>query len=437
MTGGVLLEVLLRFLVVCAVMAIFIASQLFWFRRVGELGARFISSEKWRRALRAAGTVVFLFLFAYNFAWVQRAPEPTTLTLTAALLQAPFRWWMVSSLLGFGFVVIFWVADRLVRSLRWCYRAIAGAAATMTRKGELQPAADPPADPPSPSRRRFLEQAAIAVSATPFAAAGYGLLFGRTDLEITNQRIRLPRLPKAFHSFRLAQLSDIHIGPFMTAEDVRRYVGVTNQLKPDAVALTGDFITWDPATQAAVVEALSGLKAPFGVFGCLGNHEAWYEVEDSITRMFAARGIRILRREREVLETSGERLNLIGVDFQTRRPMGPPGARFVGHYLEGVDRLMLPDTANILLSHNPNTFDRAAELGIDLSLAGHTHGGQVTLEFIHPSLSPSRLITDYVRGWFQKGSSQLYVNSGIGTMFAPIRVGSPPEITVVELVREG
>ena len=95
----------------------------------------------------------------------------------------------------------------------------------------------------------------------------------------------------------------------------------------------------------------------------------------------------------------------------------------------------LPDTANILLSHNPNTFDRAAELGIDLSLAGHTHGGQVALEYISPDLSPARLITPYVRGWFRKGGSQLYVNRGIGTIFSPVRFGSPPEITLYELNR--
>jgi predicted MPP superfamily phosphohydrolase len=94
----------------------------------------------------------------------------------------------------------------------------------------------------------------------------------------------------------------------------------------------------------------------------------------------------------------------------------------------------MPDTANILLSHNPNSFDRASDLGIDLTLAGHTHGGQVTLEFIHPGLSPSRLITPYVQGWFRKGASQLYVNRGIGTIGFPIRLGAPPEITVFELV---
>ena len=96
---------------------------------------------------------------------------------------------------------------------------------------------------------------------------------------------------------------------------------------------------------------------------------------------------------------------------------------------------MQPGAVNILLSHNPNTFDRAAELGIDLSLAGHTHGGQVTLEYISPGLSPARLITPYVRGWFKKDNSQLYVNRGIGTIFSPVRFGAPPEITVYELKR--
>ena len=245
----------------------------------------------------------------------------------------------------------------------------------------------------------------------------------------------LPRLPKAFDGFRIAQLSDIHIGPFMPVEDIRKYVAMVNPLKPDLVALTGDFVTWEASPQGAVVDALSGLKAPFGVFGCLGNHERWAGAEDSITRLFAARGIRILRQENAAIESGGERLNLIGVDYQTRARFGPPRDGIVNEYLDGVESLMLPDTINILLSHNPNTFDRAAELGIDLSLAGHTHGGQVTLEYISPDLSPARLITPYVRGWFKKGDSQLYVNRGIGTIFSPVRFGSPPEITLYELKR--
>jgi len=275
----------------------------------------------------------------------------------------------------------------------------------------------------------------VALSTAPFVAGAYGMFYERLNLEVSRQRIKIPRLPRAFEGFRIAQLSDLHVGPFMTAKEIRRYVGIANGLKPDLVALTGDFVTWDPSTQSAVVDALAEIKASFGVYGCLGNHEMWAKVEDSITRLFARRGIRILRGERALIKSGGDVINLLGVDYQTRTPMGPRGQRLVREYLQGVRSLMAPDTANILLSHNPNTFDRAAELGIDLSLAGHTHGGQLTLEFVHPDLSPSRLITPYVRGWFEKPGGQLYVNRGIGTIFVPIRFDAPPEITVCELVR--
>jgi predicted MPP superfamily phosphohydrolase len=133
------------------------------------------------------------------------------------------------------------------------------------------------------------------------------LVYGRLNLQITQQRIRLARLPKAFAGFRIAQLSDIHIGPFMPEDEIRKYVRITNDLKPDLIALTGDFVTWDPSTQRAVVNALTGLHAPFGIFGCLGNHEAWSHTEDSITRMFQQVGIRILRRERVPITRRGNR----------------------------------------------------------------------------------------------------------------------------------
>ncbi len=345
------------------------------------------------------------------------------MTLQAALLQAPFGWWLLASLLGFVVIATFYLCGLLGRAAYWAYRKLL-----------------PPSTPGrerllSPERRHFLARTAVAVSATPFAACAYGLLYERTEIETTHQRIVLGRLPKAFDGFRMAQLSDLHIGPFMPAGDIRKCVAMVNEMKPDLVALTGDFVTWQASPEGAVVEALSGLKAPFGVFGCMGNHERWANVEDSITRLFAEHGAKMLRLENATLESAGERLNLIGVDFETETRFGPPGDGIVSEFLQGVAPLMLPGTVNILLSHNPNTFDRAAELGIDLSLAGHTHGGQVTLEYLSPDLSPARLITAYVRGWFQKGESQLYVNRGIGTIFSPVRFGSPPEITLFELKR--
>ena len=273
------------------------------------------------------------------------------------------------------------------------------------------------------------------MAAAPFVAGAYGLFYGRLNLERRRQPIRIGRLPAAFDGFRIAQLSDFHIGPFMTEEQIRKYVAIANALTPDLIAITGDFVTWDPATQGAVVDALAGLRAPFGVFGCLGNHEAWAGVEDSITLRFRQANIPILRHQRVAIRSHGESVNLMGIDFESRRRFGPNSGSFVDRFRFPLDGLMDRDRVNILLSHNPDSFDRAAALGIDLTLSGHTHGGQASLEFVNPRIAPCRLITPYVAGWFEKPGGQLYVNRGIGTVFVPIRLGAPPEITVFELKR--
>jgi predicted MPP superfamily phosphohydrolase len=389
------------------VMAVFVASQIYWLVQARALVNRLANSRKARIGLAAGALTVYLAIFLLNFEVFGRRPSPTRLTWYDALVSAPFEWWVVTSLVGFLLAILVWPVRRAARSTN----ALA-----------------------SPGRRQFLERGANAVVAAPFVAGAYGLFYGRLNLQTTQQSIRLARLPKAFTGFRIAQLSDFHIGPFMSEDEIRKYVRITNDLKPDLIALTGDFVTWDPATQHAVVNVLTRLQAPFGIFGCLGNHEAWSHTEDSITRMFQQVGIRILRRECVAITAHGESFNLMGVDFETRRHMVPGKEHFVRTYLEGVETLVAPDKVNILMSHNPDTFDRAAELGIDLSLAGHTHGGQVALEFVSPEIAPSRLVTPYVAGWFRKPGGQLYVNRGIGTIGVPIRIGAPPEITVYELV---
>jgi predicted MPP superfamily phosphohydrolase len=285
----------------------------------------------------------------------------------------------------------------------------------------------------SPPRRDFLRQTANVVTAAPFVGGAYGLFYGRLNLETVERPIHLANLPTAFQGFRIAQLSDIHIGPFMTGEQIRKFAAIANALKPDLIVLTGDFVTFDAGTERPVVEALSGLHAPFGVYGCLGNHDTWAGVEDSITSLFAAARFRILRGASAPISVGGDWFNLIGVDFQSRHRFGSSPA--VPRLLGNIESLIARGQVNILLSHNPDTFDRAAALGIDLSMAGHTHGGQAALEFISPEIAPTRLVTPYVAGLFQKPGGQLYVNRGIGTIGMPIRIGAPPEITVYRLER--
>ena len=270
--------------------------------------------------------------------------------------------------------------------------------------------------------------------AAPFVAGAYGLLYGRLNLQTTRQRIRLPAPAQGFRRVSASR----SFPTFTSGRSCPRTKSASTSrspidLKPDLIALTGDFVTWDPSTQPAVVNALTGLHAPFGIFGCLGNHEAWSHTEDSITRMFQQAGIRILRRERVPIRRAGQSFNLMGVDFETRRHMGRLRDISCARISKAWRAWYRPAPVNILMSHNPDTFDRAAEMGIDLSLAGHTHGGQVALEFVSPEIAPSRLVTPYVAGWFQKPGGQLYVNRGIGTIGVPIRIGAPPEITVYEL----
>jgi len=161
-----------------------------------------------------------------------------------------------------------------------------------------------------------------------------------------------------------------------------------------------------------------------------------------------------LRRENATISYKGAQLNLIGVDYQRERT---PGGR-KQQMLANLEPLVRRDMPNVLLSHNPNSFNRAAELGIELSLAGHTHGGQVQVEILDVSLSPARFITEYIAGLYHrpllmpdvprrmgetiklmpnapKGLAGLYVNRGIGTVGAPVRLGAPPEITHIVLRR--
>jgi uncharacterized protein len=399
---------------------IIVGSQLFWISRIGRAGKELISRKSWRTGLALAGLLVYIFLLAFNlFSGINRG---SSWNLRAGLLEAPFDIWFVGSVLGFFLIMLLWCVDRIARVVI----------------GTAQKVASPSRyEPHSPSRRQFLKQSAIALSAAPFVAGSYGLFYGRLNLETTHQRIRLRRLPKAFEGFRIVQLSDLHISPFMSADEIRKYVEIANQLRGDLVVVTGDFLTYDPDTQGAVVRAVSALKAPFGLLGCLGNHEYMTGTEESITHLLAKEHVRILRQERVPIESNGESLNIIGVDYEQARLSLDHEGHLVDRYMEKNENLVIPGAVNILLNHNPNAFDRAAELGIDLMLSGHTHGGQLSLELLHRGLCLSRFATPYTSGWYEKAGSQLYVNRGIGTISPSIRLGARPEITTFELTREG
>jgi uncharacterized protein len=421
-------------LLLFALLLIFIASQIFWIGCILDLGERFIPGKPRRLWLAIIVAVVYVFVFTYSYPeWgLDHKVRASDYRLQSILIYAAFWWWFVGSLLAFLLVIAFRTADQVARAAGWVYRK------ARTAIHQDSTAADAEAALLSPARRRFLERTAVLVSATPLVVAGYGLLYGRLDVEVVRQRVRLARVPKAFDGFHIAQLSDIHIGPFTTADYIRRCVAITNRLEPDLIALTGDYVCWDPEAQGEVVRVLAGLRAPHGVFGCMGNHEADVEIEDSITRLFAAQGIHMLRQERAPIRLRDDTLNLIGIDhgsdLASERTREVEGDR----RLQQLKTLVMPNMVNILLTHYPHFFDHHSELGIDLTLAGDIHGGgQLSLDFVHRGLNLGSLMgVPYIRALYEKGGAQLYMNRGIGTTGFPIRLGARPEITVFELTRE-
>jgi predicted MPP superfamily phosphohydrolase len=303
-----------------------------------------------------------------------------------------------------------------------------------------------------PSRRTFFRTASMVAGAAPFLGVMYGYADERLRYQVNRVEIPMTNLPPELDGLEIVQISDIHLGSYMSRESVRRVVDMANDVGADLAVVTGDLITGIHDSVRDCVEEIRHLRAPLGVYGCNGNHEIYARAEDLAEHLYQQAGMKMLRKENVVIPYRGAKLNLIGVDYQRER--GPSGRKT--QMLSNVEPLVRTDMPNILLSHNPNSFNRAAELGIELSLAGHTHGGQVQVEILDVSLSPARFITDYVAGLYHrpllmpdqpkrmgetiklmpnapKGLSALYVNRGIGTVGAPVRLGAPPEISHIVL----
>jgi predicted MPP superfamily phosphohydrolase len=277
----------------------------------------------------------------------------------------------------------------------------------------------------SPARRNFLRAAHVALFGAPAVAIGYGVFIERVDLKLREQSIDVPGLHPDLDGLRIVQLTDIHLSTFLPERVVERAVAMANETRAHIALVTGDLISFRGDPLDACLERLALLRADAGTFGCLGNHEIYAGTEDYTTEAGARLGMRFLRRETAPLRFGNATLNLAGVDYQ---PIRSP-------YLKGAERLMRVDALNVLLSHNPAVFPIAAEQGWDVTLAGHTHGGQVRFEILKQDLNIARFFTPYVDGLYREGSSSIFVSRGIGTIGVPARLGAPPEVALIRLCR--
>jgi predicted MPP superfamily phosphohydrolase len=276
------------------------------------------------------------------------------------------------------------------------------------------------------SRRGFLGLGGAAL----LGLGLYGSEFERHDVQVEEHAVSLRGLGDSFHGMRIAQISDLHYDEYTEPYFIREVVARVNSLKPDMVLLTGDFVSYGPFSKSfgarhanPCAALLQKLESPLR-YAVMGNHDA--EVgANVVTDALTTHGITVLRNKYVPLERDGKRLWIGGVeDVLEQRPRLE---------LAVPSKLVSGNDPVILMAHEPDFADRVARHGgVDFTVSGHTHGGQVRLPLVGPLTLPP-LGRKYVQGFFQIGPTLLYVNRGIGSVGLPIRIDCRPEITVFTL----
>lgn len=275
----------------------------------------------------------------------------------------------------------------------------------------------------NPSRREFLQVVTPAIAIAPSVIIAAGIVRARSAPKLKEVNIRIPGLHPDLNGIRISQLTDIHYGPFFGKRELEWAVAMANETKPHLALITGDLITRQGDDLQGCMNVLKSVRGEAGVWACHGNHEQYAGVEDEATRLGERQGFHFLRAANEILRFGKAKLNLAGIDYH-----------FLGmEPLVGAEEWLVTDALNVLLSHTPSAFDQAAELGFDLTISGHTHGGQVTLPVGNENLTFARAFTPYIRGLYKREGKQLYVSSGLGTVGIPVRIGADPEVTLIRL----
>jgi predicted MPP superfamily phosphohydrolase len=297
-----------------------------------------------------------------------------------------------------------WVAGRLARRLR--------------RSDPREPASDAAAV----SRRAFVQQAAVGGALSlGVGSTLYGTLRGRHDYRLEEVPIKLTKLPRALDGFSIVQLSDLHVGSFVGDYEFSRALALVRRAKPDLIVLTGDLIDHDLRHLPALGRFSRALaaQARFGLYAVPGNHDH-YVGADHVEATLRAAGAGVLANRHVRIGDGGGSFVLAGLDDVMGGPLAGRGPDLAGTFAGAP-----AEQARVLLSHNPGYYP-TSHSHADLTLSGHTHGGQITL-----FINPAELVLGHglVRGHYTRGASQLYVNRGFGTSGPPTRVGSPPEVT--------
>ena len=332
------------------------------------------------------------------------------------------------------FGVVFLLIDDLWRAVQWAWLKISSGASETVASG---------ADSKGISRSDFLVKTSLIATAIPALGMSYGIISGAHDYRVRRLTVKLKNLPRAFDGIRLGQISDIHSGSFYNKTAVKGGVEMLLAEKPDLVFFTGDLVNNTANEINDYVSVFEKVSAPLGVYSTLGNHDYgdyidWPSAQakrQNLQRVMAAHqvlGWNLLMDENRILSKGDGQLAIIGI-----QNWGTGGFPKYGDLRKAYRGAEAADT-KLLLSHDPSHWDaqvRPEYPDIDISFAGHTHGMQFGIEVGDFQWSPVQYVYKQWAGLYQAGEQYLYVNRGYGYLVFPGRIGMPPEITVIELVR--
>lgn len=383
-------------------------------------------------------------LIKYSTALIYWMPLVLLAVLTTVMLFVPGKLWApwLRNLL-FGTVFTFYVAKVFVAVILFLTDIV-----RLTEKfirwfkKRRNPAKSVAAKPIT--RRSFLENMALVTGGLIVSSMFMGMFRWVHDFNLRHQLIRIPSLPLIFQSYKIVQLSDLHLGTWSGTAAMEEAVNLINEQNPDLIVFTGDLVNYSTDEAYRFKETLSGLKATDGIYAVLGNHDYgdyinWNSPEEKQRNMedlygfYQSIGWKLLRNEHHIIEKGQDRIAVIGVENWSQNNRFPR----LGNVLKA-RKGMGKVSARILLSHDPSHWEAVVikeNPDIDLTLSGHTHGFQFGIEIPGLKWSPAQYIYKQWAGLYENETTgqKLYVNRGLGSIGYPGRIGILPEITIFEL----
>ena len=290
-----------------------------------------------------------------------------------------------------------------------------------------------PGQPPEdPGRRRFLRQSTV----VGVGLASMGVMGGHRealgDPEVVHLDLPFADLPPGLDGLRLAQISDLHAGPLVHPDLVARWRLLAQAERPELLLLTGDIVDSLPEEARIVADAFRDFPAPLGRFAILGNHD-YFTDPRPIWRTMEEGGFQFLENRWSLVYRNGSRMALVGLQDPMARHGHFRDIRYGPGPSPQIATEGLPeDVWRLCLNHRPSDWNLARRTGARLTLSGHTHGGQINLI---PGVNSALLMGRYAQGLYNKGNQSLYVSRGLGVVGIPVRIGAPPELTIITLRR--